>query len=268
MAKNFLIITEGISTEPTILESIFKKYGFNVVKSEPIKINEEDDPFDLCFSELSEKSDNVIIAQGPRNRIRDFLILANKNEQDIDRYFIKLKRNFAGIFLVYDVDHTLKDDLEEMFNKYNDETSGLLLLSSPCIEILSEPNRVEKIETEHLKTYKRERNEWVNKKSGLSMEDYIIEHFEDSVLYFIRKNCEESGNNNVMEHPSFVLEQINKFNERTFVSNDVLPVIYRYFTTTVYVCVAYIMGLTKQIDNSDEIIKFFESKKALNRRER
>lgn len=261
MTKNFLIITEGISTEPTILESIFKKYGFNVVKSEPIKINEEDDPFDLCFSELSEKSDNVIIAQGPRNRIRDFLMLANKNKQDIDRYFIKLKRNFAGVFLVYDVDHTLKDDLEEMCNKYNDETSGLLLLSSPCIEILSEPDRIKKIETEHLKTYKKERREWASFNYSKSIENYIIENFEDLVLKFIKKNCEESESNNIMDHPDFVLKQINKFNDRTFVSKDVLPVVYRYFTTTIYVCIAYIKGITKQIENSDEVIKFFESQK-------
>ena len=261
MAKNFLIITEGTKTEPTILKAIFEKYKFNVIDHEPIKISDEKDSFELDVSELSEQSDNIMIAQGPKNRIRDFLLLVNKQKEDIDRYFVKLKKNFAGIFLVYDVDHTLKEDLEEMYNKYNDETSGLLLLSSPCVEILSEPERVKKIETEHLKTYKTERNKWVNKKSGLSMEDYIIEHFEDSILYFIRKNCDESGNKNVMEHPDFVLEQINKFNERTFISNDVLPVIYRYFTTTLYVCIAYIMGLTKQIDNSDEVIKFFESQK-------
>ena len=64
-----------------------------------------------------------------------------------------------------------------------------------------------------------------------------------------------------MDHPDFILKQINKFNDRTFVSNDELPVVYRYFTTTLYVCIAYIMGLTKQINNSDEVIKFFESKK-------
>ena len=229
MAKNFLIITEGTKTEPTILKTIFEKYKFNVIDHEPIKISDEKDSFELDVSELSEQSDNIIIAQGPKNRIRDFLLLVNKQKEDIDRYFVKLKKNFAGIFLVYDVDHTLKEDLEEMYNKYNDETSGLLLLSSPCVEILSEPERVKKIETEHLKTYKTERNKWVNKK--------------------------------VMEHPDFVLEQINKFNERTFISNDILPVIYRYFTTTLYVCIAYIMGLTKQIDNSDEVIKFFESQK-------
>ncbi|MBP3494978.1 MAG: hypothetical protein J6K52_02105 [Clostridia bacterium] len=261
MAKNFLIITEGTKTEPTILKAIFEKYKFNVIDHEPIKISDEKDSFELDVSELSKQSDNIIIAQGPKNRIRDFLLLVNKQEEDIDRYFVKLKKNFAGIFLVYDVDHTLKEDLEEMYNKYNDETSGLLLLSSPCIEILSEPERVEKIETPHLSSYKKERREWASFNYSKSIENYIIENFEDLVLKFIKKNCEESKSNNIMDHPDFILKQINKFNDRTFVSNDELPVVYRYFTTTLYVCIAYIMGLTKQINNSDEVIKFFESKK-------
>ena len=37
MAKNFLIITEGVKTEPNILEAILRKYGFNIIKQNPIK---------------------------------------------------------------------------------------------------------------------------------------------------------------------------------------------------------------------------------------
>ena len=115
MAKNFLIITEGVSTEPTILEAILKKYGFNVIQKNPMKISEEQ-PFTLDVTELlDDKKDNIYIAQGPRNRIRDFLNLINKKTDDVERYFSQLSDNFAGIFLVYDVDHTPKEDLENMF---------------------------------------------------------------------------------------------------------------------------------------------------------
>ena len=64
-----------------------------------------------------------------------------------------------------------------------------------------------------------------------------------------------------MEHPDFVLEQINELNERKFESNDCLPVVYRYFTTTLYVCLAYILGLTKEMENAQRVIEFFEGQR-------
>ncbi len=260
MAKSFLIMTEGSKTEPNILESVLKKYGFNVIRKNPIKIKEEH-PFDLDVTELADNKDNIYIAQGPKNRISEFLRLFNDQTEDIERYFSELKENFAGIFLIYDVDHTSKEDLDEMFVKFQDETSGLLILSSPCIEILSEPNRKDIIKVNHLSEYKSERKKWVQDNFSNSVEYYIINNFEDLVLSFLAKNCEESGSNNIMEHPEFVLKQINTFNERTYVNNDLQPVLYRYFTTTLYVCIAYILGLTKEIENSQKVADFFSSQK-------
>ena len=40
MGKSFLIMTEGSKTEPNILEPLLKKYGFNVIRKNPIKIME------------------------------------------------------------------------------------------------------------------------------------------------------------------------------------------------------------------------------------
>ena len=80
-------------------------------------------------------------------------------------------------------------------------------------------------------------------------------------LYYLKKNCDETGSKNVMEHPHLLLPKINELNDRTYINDDYIPVVYRYFTTTVYVCIAYIKGLTKQIENSDEVINFFESQK-------
>lgn len=260
MAKNFLIITEGVSTEPTILEAILTKYGFNVIRQEPIKINKEAQQFDLDITALLDnKKDNVYIAQGPKNRIRDFLNLINKQTEDVERYFSQLSDNFAGIFLVYDVDHTPKEDLENMFFKFQDETTGLLILSSPCIEILSEPDRAKELCVNHLKEYKKERKAWVQSKTSDSIEHYMIHNFEELILSFLHKNCQESGSNNVMEHPDYVLQQINLLNDRTYINDDLQPVVFRYFTTTLYVCIAYILGLTKEIDNSEIVAEFFLS---------
>lgn len=262
MAKSFLIITEGVRTEPNILESVFTKYGFNVIRQEPIRIEKKEHLFDLDITELTGGKDNIIIAQGPKNRVSEFLALFDNQSEDIERYFSELTRNCSGIFLIYDVDHTSNDDLKNMFLKFQNETSsGLLLLSSPCIEILSEPDRKDVLEVNHLSEYKKERKKWVQDRYSYSIENYMISNFEDLVLAFLRKNCEESGSDNVMEHPEFVLNQINAYNERTYVSRDIQPVVYRYFTTTLYVCIAYILGLTKEIDNSAKVAEFFSSHK-------
>ena len=258
MARNFLIITEGVHTEPTLLEAVLSKYGFNVIRKKPIKISKDSHPLDLDVTELLDnKKDNVYIAQGPKNRVRDFLNLVNNQTEDVERYFSQLSENFAGIFLVYDVDHTPKEDLSNMFIKFQDETTGLLILSSPCIEILSEPNRAANLSVNHLKEYKTERKSWVQNKTSDSIEHYMINNFEELILHFLHKNCQESGSNNVMEHPDFVLRQINLHNDRIYITDDLQPVLYRYFTTTLYVCIAYILGLTREIDNSQIIANFF-----------
>ena len=110
-----------------------------------------------------------------------------------------------------------------------------------------------------LKEYKKERKKWVQDKTSDSIEHYMINNFEALILSFLYKNCQESGSNNVMEHPDFVLQQINLFNDRTYINDDLQPVLYRYFTTTLYVCIAYILGLTKEIDNSKIVADFFLS---------
>lgn len=262
MTKQFLIMTEGARTEQNILQAVLEKYGFNVIKQEPIRIHKEGDPFDFNLSHLTNDKINILIAQGPKNRISEFINMFDNQSEDVERYFKLWSENFAGIFLIYDVDHTSKEALENMFFKFQDETeAGLLLLSSPCIEILSEPNRTKELCVEHLKEYKTERKAWVQDKTSNSVENYIINNFEDLIIQFLKQNCRESGNNNVMEHPEYVLQQINLLNDRTYINDDFQPVLYRYFTTTLYVCIAYILGLTKEIDNSIIVENFFLSHK-------
>ena len=258
MAKQFLILTEGAKTEQNILKSVFEKYGFNVIRQEAVQIHKELDNLEFDLTRLVDDKINILIAQGPKNRISEFINMFDNQSEDVERYFDFWSENFAGIFLIYDVDHTSKDALENMFVKFQNETeSGLLLLSSPCIEILSEPNRIKELSVEHLKEYKTERKAWVQEKTSNSVENYIINNFEDLVIQFLKQNCIESGNYNVMEHPQFVLQKINLLNERTYINDDLQPVLYRYFTTTIYVCVAYILGLTKEIDNGKIVEDFF-----------
>ena len=260
MSKKFLLIVEGKVTEKEILKSILEKCDIDVYKCDKIDLAMKVDELFLNIYDTSNK-DVVYLVQGPRNRIHDWLKLMKSSEEDFERYFNDVQVSFAGIFIIYDVDHTSKEELVEMFDKYNDETDrGLLLLSSPCVEVLADPNRTEKLECNHLKEYKAQLNVKYNIDGFDSAENYIIKNFNGLILNFIDKNTTESGSNNVMEHPQFVLSKINDFNERIYMPDGTPYVLYRYFTTVIYVCIAYINGLAKEIDNVELVKNFFIEK--------
>ncbi|MBE7039036.1 MAG: hypothetical protein E7404_09075 [Ruminococcaceae bacterium] len=257
MSKNFLLIVEGAVTEKSILKSILKKCDVEVFDSGRIdlKANVNEVFADLYYT---SKKDKIFLVQGPRNRIHDWLKQIKLNEEDFELFFKEIEGKFAGIFIIFDVDHTMNDDLEEMFQKYNDETgNGLLLLSSPCIEVMAETGRTEPLRCNHLREYKTELNTRFNLAGYESAVKYIINNFDKLSLYYIDKNTQESGLLDVMQHPQFVLTKINELNERRHISKDSNPVFYRYFTTVLYVCIAYINGLVKDFDNVQKVREWF-----------
>lgn len=248
----YLILTEGERTEPNILKGIFSKYGFNVVLNPKVETYEG---IEVNIEELSNDNKNIVIAQAPKNRLGELITLYNKEDYDLDKIFSKQANSFAAIFLIFDVDHTTNEELNKIFTIHNEETEkGLLLVSSPCIEILTEPGKKDEINVEHLTTYKEQRRKFIyhslDYKNGI--ERYIIDNFEKACVFFLEQNRNEFNENNIMEHPRLIIEKINKENIR----NDE-GVNYRYFTTVIYVALANICGLTKQIDNYDAVNNFF-----------
>lgn len=259
MNKNFLLIVEGDKPEKNIFSRIFEKYGFNVIQQNKITIPNGDDIFEFDRTKFVGDKSNIVIINGPKNRLSEFINLFDGTINSLDNIILDPFSLFAGVFLIYDVDHTSKEKLEKMFEKFQNETdNGLLLVSSPCIEILGDTDRKEEIKVNHLKEYKKERNKWVSNQKLPSYQEYLINNFEKLALYYLDKNTIDSSNSNVMEHPSFVIKMINQYNERKYIDNDNQPVVYRYFTTVVYVCIAYINGLTKEIDNVEIVRQFFE----------
>lgn len=259
MNKNVLLIVEGKVSEQNIFHGVFSKYGFNVVVCEKPLTIENIGQFEKIEYKLN--NNNIVIIQGPRNRIHDFLLLFNENEMSIEKIFEYPYAFFTGIFLIYDVDHNDNDDIEKMYKKFSDESTGMLLLSSPCIEVIADYNRNREVEKySHLSEYKTDINNYYQ---GLT-EEHIINNFEELMLYFLDKNQKELKSNNIMEHPSLIVEKINNFNERVnFKDKDKSYVIYRYFSTVVYTAIAYANGLTKEINNYSILRKFLLNKKKL-----
>ena len=261
MHDNYLLIVEGSKTEQNIFTSILTKYGFNVIKSNK-KVN-IDNKFYLDRFDLNKDMQNIIVIEGPKNRIHDFLVMYNDKEESIEKYFELASDSFKGIFLIYDVDHNDKDDIKLMYNKFSDESSGMLLLSSPCIEVLGEYDLNRVVKYNHLKQYKKELNIYYSDKNKMSTEEFIIKNFEKLCIIFLKKNHDEFNEDNIMEHPEMIIDSINKYNERINFSGEDKNksyVIYRYFTTVVYVFIAYINGLTRKIDNYNDVLSFFKSK--------
>lgn len=260
MSKKYLIITEGNVTEPNFLVPLFQKYGFSVTKEEQINVRIDNESSDFNKYEIELDDRNIIfIAQGPRNRIRDLMLLFENNQYDIEKFFVKSREVFSGIFLIYDVDQTLCEQLQSAFMKFNNEQSGLLLVSSPCIEVLAHKKElaIDEIKGTHLSdVYKNKINEYVNQNYHMSFKEYIINNFEKIALSYLEKNVCDFNSQNIMEHPQLVIKKINELNKRILLSNNIVEFNYRYFTTVLYVCFAYVLGLTKEFDNASLLRDF------------
>jgi len=86
--------------------------------------------------------------------------------------------------------------------------------------------------------------------------DYIENHFDKLMLYFLDKNHEDFHEEDVMWHPGRIIEWINERNTRVNRKEDSY-VIYRYFSTVVYVVIAYANGLTRETNNYEAVRVFF-----------
>lgn len=258
MNKNILLIVEGSVDEQSIFGDVFSRYGFNTIISDAKMDVENVGQFEKYQYQLN--NNNVAIIQGPRNRIHDFLKLYNENEMSMEKAFSYSYAFFSGIFLIYDVDHNDCDDVEAMFQRFSDESTGMLLLSSPCIEVIGDYDR-ERGESKyhHLAEYKADINDHYQGQSKA----FVKENFDKLMLYFLEKNYKDFGEPNVMEHPSLIVKSINKYNERVNCKDrEQSYVVYRYFSTVVYVAIAFANGLTTQIDNYEAVHRFFANKPA------
>lgn len=253
----YLLIVEGERTEKHIFQRVLERYGMVVDVQGRISTYAELGELELAETELHRGDDHVLIVQAPKNRLGELLKLYGEEDFELSFRFGKRESPFNFIFLIFDVDHTSNKDLEEIFRLHQDETdTGLLLLSSPCIEVMSDPGRRKELAVDHLRTYKKERNICINDTMllGCSVEEYIANNFEALAVFFLDQNCRDFHDDNVMNHPAEVVEMVNRYNDRTSAN-----VVYRYFTTVIYVVLACVFGLQRQVDNSGILREFLVS---------
>ena len=260
MPNNYLLVVEGSYDEKSILGRAFERYGFNVIAcKEKITV----DSFgDFYKYELKSNNNNIVIIEGPRNRIHDFLLCFDSEYGSIEKLFHYSTYYFSGIFLIYDVDHNDNDDINLMFNKFNNESDGLLLLNSPSLEVLSdlEVETERELRFNHLSQYKKNLNMLHNKLGNGNLIEYVNSNFDEIMLKFLKMNKNEFNELNIMEHPRLIKDRINYRNDRINTKEESY-VIFRYFTTVIYVAIAFSNKLTNEIDNYEKVYSFFDNKR-------
>lgn len=265
--RNYLIIVEGSKTEPSIFEFVLRQYDLEVVVY----------PKPLSFTsgfkkiQFSNEKENVFVIQGPKNRLKDLIFSKNENDveissESINRLFFGPNVYFAGIFIVYDSDHNSIEEIEAAYNKFNNMSDGLLILSVPCIESIAEYDFNRKYESNSFIGYKNELNQYYDENFSQNTMEYIQCNFNKLMLENLirnkrtfRKENTEWKVNDINFHPLYMLEIYKKKNLCTGTSKKNYHVLINYFATIMYTIICYIKGFTKEFDNFKLLKSYLES---------
>lgn len=250
-----LIIVEGQKTEPSIFKYIFEKYGYHFHD-----MNNDDD-WDSYKIDVDNRK-TIFLIQGKRNRLKD--LLEQYEEYDTLSECYKIDDVVALNYIVYDFDYVKSEELQKLRKKFYSPQEGELLLSNPCIEVLAEqkfyPHKGRSTR------YKKRINSQIEEtgftgKSGIALNiSYICSHFEELLITHIKRNCIMFNERNVLKHPSLLIDYVLKTNKNN-VNTDLFE--FHYLSTVIYVAIAELEGLTKKVDNADEVISYFKKKQRI-----
>lgn len=259
---NLLVIVEGRKSEQSILSYVLPKYGFNPITVEK-KLCED---IDFTYYNYTDDKDNIFVVEGPKNRIKDVVKDLKETEDDFFRNFVSPKMKFAGIFLIYDVDHNSNDEIATAFKKFNDESTGLLLLNSPCIEVLGDTQN-EEFECKLLTEYKKHLSR-LHSKNKISTLEYIKMNFTDIMIKYLKKNYEDFSNENeeweagmVTTHPEYLIKLNEKKNVRTGNNKDDFYCLIRYYSTVIYVILAFAKGFSGKLNSYELLLNYLNKVK-------
>lgn len=136
----YLIIVEGEKTEFELIKSALKVV-LPTYAVETTKFNGDDT---VKFTNVNKEDDIVYVIRPRLNRLSNIVSEIKKDNFDIFAFQMYFEDDidpdyFEKVFFIYDVDYTSDIDLSFALDYFNDEYSnGLLIVSSPCIEAMSD----------------------------------------------------------------------------------------------------------------------------------
>lgn len=253
MNKSALLVVEGSLTEPTIFKYIFEKYGYEFID---MNIHSDWNGYKV---KIDDKK-TIYLVQGEKNRLNNFLDEYNEYDTISQKYGIN--DVVALNYIIYDFDYVSKDKMDELKVKFCSPQEGELLLSNPCIEVIAESD-FQYVHVGRSRMYKKRIREILTNMNYHShdniklIDSYICDNFEDLMIFHIERNCQFFKTNNIVEHPSLLIEHVMSTN----IPNDDKNLFqFHYLSTVIYVAIAELEGLTKEIDNAKYVIEYFRNK--------
>ncbi len=237
--SNALVIVEGEVTEIKILENFFKKMGLEVIKEEKYQ----------KFSKLtfSNEKNTVYLIPGPNPQVASVIKEFKSSEDELYKYF-GISETIALNFIVYDVDTTKIEDIDELYETYNTPDVGLIVLSNPCFEVIAD-KELKKIEG-FPKKYKKDIYKQCGGISEKGFVNFVNENIIDLLIFHINLNRYRYNSNNVLDHTKKAYKSLS---DNTCINESYE---YKELFSVLYVLFAYMRGLvSKSIDNVDNIIK-------------
>ncbi len=239
--NNALIIVEGDKFEISIINNLFEKLGY-IVETE-----KRHGSFNVSTFKLYDKY--IFLIPGPKPQVSSVIKEFDSTTEDLKNYFGLTNIDIGLIFIVYDVDDANNTNVINFYKKYNNSQEGLLILSNPCLEVIADDTFNEYSGVPRL--YKEiVRNQIkIRKKLKSFSENDLIQYINENIFSLLKlhlnRNIRKYGSKNVLEH----IDECQKDILQNIISQN--SYYYKKIFTTIYVIIAEIFGITKQIENSD-----------------
>ncbi len=239
-----LIVVEGEVDEVEIFKKLFSIIGFTVIEST------KNGDFTHITNVLG---DNVVyLIPGPKSKIQSVLETFDVNTMDLSLFF-GISETIPLNYIVYDVDITNYERFSSIIPNFCTPQEGLVLLSNPCIEVIADEEYL--IHNDKPSLYKGVVRQQVLSKNKMNQNDsllsYIINNVLDLFIEQIKRNIVFFSSNDVIDH---VLSSYSKIGTNQFSFN---PNSYSYtkLFTVIYVVLADIFDVSRELDNAELLIK-------------
>ena len=262
--KKYLAIVEGKSMECEVLEYGLSTYGFQV-NDNLIKDYKLDDYSNMFTVKCLENKDKqFVILQSNQSRIKDFINTIDKESSDISRLLVG--KDFVSIFLIFDIDHNTKEEIDASFNKFNEPSTGLLILSSPCFEVIAPYSNDKQYEGISFKKFKTSKSTYYSDNFHISTKDYIKYSFNELLIHHLKNNKDKydieelQETNDITYHPEYIIILSNKYNIREGSDELSYKVNYTYFSSILYVVLLYLFDFARYSDSYTKLLNFLINK--------